>query len=162
VVAGVGFLFVLSLIIIGSTSLLMFRRFVRTAITTIRVEPWNCMGLGLAVCATTPVVIRALFFTVIGWLPATVICALNLISLIAGFLTGVFYAGDIGRGLLKRSEAFKLGQLWSFAVTSLAVVLLEFVPVLGMLLLFAIMLVGVGALQLGLYRNYMQQPDSAS
>jgi len=155
--AGAGIVGLLSLIVTGSALYLLFPRFIGTAMSTIRAEPWKCLGLGLAVLAATPVVISVLLFTVIGWLPALVIGALYLILLLAGFLTGVFYAGDIGRRALKRGEATRLGQLWSFAVALIVVTLLGFVPLLGTLLLFALVLAGVGSVKLGLYRVYVQQ-----
>jgi len=151
---GVGIVVLLSLIVTGIVLFLMFPRFIGTAVKTIRAEPWKCLGLGLAVFAATPVVISVLFMTVIGWLPAIVTGALYLILLLAGFLTGAFYIGDLGWGRLKRSEVSKAGRLWSFVVALIAITLLGLVPLLGALLIFALMLLGVGVLTLGLYRAY--------
>jgi len=156
-VAGTGIVGLLSLIVTGSALYLLFPRFIGTAMSTIHTEPWKCLGLGLAVFAATPIVISVLLFTVIGWLPAIVIAALYLILLLAGFLTGVLYAGDLGRRVLKRGEATRFGQLWSFAVALIVVTLLGFVPLLGTLLLFALLLAGAGSVKLGLYRAYVQQ-----
>jgi len=156
-VAGTGIVGLLSLIVTGSALYLLFPRFIGTAMSTIRTEPWKCLGLGLAILAATPIVISVLLFTVIGWLPAIVIGALYLILLLAGFLTGVLYAGDLGRRVLKRGDASRFGQLWSFAVALIVVTLLGFLPLLGTLLLFALLLAGTGSVELGLYRAYIQQ-----
>jgi cytoskeletal protein CcmA (bactofilin family) len=158
--AGVSILVLLSLIVTGIALFLLFPRFIANAVTTIRAEPWKCLGLGLAVFAATPVAISVLFFTVIGWLPAIVIGALYLILLLAGFLTGVFWVGDLGWRLRGRGEISKPGRLWSFVVALILIALLGLVPLLGALLLFALMLLGVGALKLGLYRVYVGQPES--
>ena len=153
-VAGVGIVILLSLIVTGSALFLMFPRFIETAVTTIRAEPWKCLGLGLAVFAATPVVISVLFLTVIGVLPASIISALYLILLLAGFLTGGFYVGNLGLGLLGRSEVSRAWRLWSFVVALIVLTLLGLVPLLGLLLLFVLMLLGAGVLTLGMYRAY--------
>jgi hypothetical protein len=93
-------------------------------------------------------------------MPAIVIGALYLILLLAGFLTGVFWVGDLGWRLRGRGEISKPGRLWSFVVALILIALLGLVPLLGALLLFALMLLGVGALKLGLYRVYVGQPES--
>jgi hypothetical protein len=151
---GVGILFLLSLIVTGIAIFLIFPRFIGKAMNTIRAEPWKCLGLGLAMFAATPVVIGVLFLTVIGWLPAIVTGALYLTLLLAGFLTGAFYIGDLGWRMLKRNEISKAGRLWSFVVALIALTLLGLVPLLGALLLFVLMLLGVGVLTLGLSRDY--------
>jgi hypothetical protein len=157
---GVGIVVLLSLIVTGIALFLLFPRFIANAVTTIRAEPWKCLGLGLAVFAATPVVVSVLFVTVIGWLPATVIGALYLILLLAGFLTAVFYIGDLGWRRLGRGEASRAGRLWSFVVALIVTALLGLVPLLGTLLLFALMLLGVGVLKLGLYRAYVGQSEN--
>ena len=156
-VVGVGIVVLLSLIVTGSALFLLFPRFTGTAMTTVRAEPWKCLGLGLAVFVATPVVISVLFLTVTGWLPAIVIGALYLILLLAGFLTGTFYVGDVGWRRLGRSEVSRTGRLWSFVVALIVITLLGLVPLLGALLLFVLMLLGVGVLNLGLYRAYVGQ-----
>ena len=153
-VAGGVIVMLLSLIVTGGALLLMFPHFIETALTTVRAEPWKSLGLGLAVFAATPVVISVLFVTVIGWLPALVIGALYLILLLVGFLTGVFYAGNLGLGWRGGGEVTRRRRLWSFVVALLVVMLLGLVPVLGQLLLSALMLLGVGALTLGMNRAY--------
>jgi hypothetical protein len=158
--AGVGILVLLSLIVTGIALFQLFPRFITNAVTAIRAEPWKCLGLGLAVFAATPVAISVLFLTVVGWLPAIVIGALYLMLLLAGFLTGAFYVGDLGWRLLGRGEVSKAGRLWSFVVALIVIMLLGLVPLLGTLLLFALTLLGAGTLKLGLYRVYVGLPES--
>jgi cytoskeletal protein CcmA (bactofilin family) len=159
-IAGVGILVLLSLTVTGIAFFLLFPGLIANAVTTIGAEPWKCLGLGLAVFAATPLVISALFLTVIGWLPAIVIGALYLILLLAGFLTGVFYTGNLGWKLLRRGEVSRSARLWSFVAALILVSVLGLVPLLGTLLLLAVMLLGAGALKLGLYRTYLGQSES--
>jgi hypothetical protein len=153
--AGAGVVVLLGLVVTGGAMFLTFPRFIATAVTTIRAEPWKCLGLGLAVFAATPVVIGVLFVTVIGWLAALVIGALYLILLLVGFLTAAFFVGDLGWRRLKRSEMSRAGRLWTFVVALIATMLLGLVPLVGALLLFVLLLLGTGALKLGLYRVYV-------
>ena len=156
-VVGVGVVFLLSLIITGSALFLIFPRFIGTAVATIRTSPWKCLGLGLAVFAATPIVISMLFFAVIGWLPAIVISAIYGILLLAGFLTGIFYVGERGLGLLGHDEVTRYRRLWSFVIALIVLMTLGLVPLLGQLLLFTLMLLGIGALKLGMYRAYARE-----
>ncbi len=156
-VAGAGLVVLLSLIVTGSALFLIFPRFIETAVATIRTESWKCLGLGLAVFAATPVVIGVLVMTVIGWLPAIVIGALYLLLLLAGFLSGAFYVGSIAPGLRGRGEVTRARRLLSFAVALIVLMLLGLVPLLGALLLFALMLLGTGSLMLGMYQAYAGQ-----
>ena len=137
-IAGFGIITLLTLFVTGGAIYLILPRFIRTSLTTIRTEPWKCLGLGLAVFAATPVVIGILFTTVIGWLPALV--------------------GDVIFGLHKRDQITHTRQLSSFAVALIIVVILGLIPLLGTLLLFILMLLGVGALALGVYRIYIEPP----
>ena len=81
--------------------------------------------------------------------------ALYLILLLTGFLTVTFYVGDLGWGLLGRGEMSRAQRLWSFVAALFVITLLGLVPLLGALLLFALMLLGVGVLKLGMYRAYI-------
>ena len=153
-VIGLVLLFLASLIITGILSYLLFPRFIDNAVGNIRTEPWKSLGLGLALFAATPVVISLLFVTLIGWLPALVIGALYLLLLLSGFVTSAFYVGDLIWGLRGRSELSRTGRLVAFAVAAFLIILLGLVPVLGNLLLFVLMLFGVGAMTFGLYRAY--------
>jgi cytoskeletal protein CcmA (bactofilin family) len=152
---GIAFLVLLSLIITGILGYLLFPRFIDIAVTDIRSEPWKCLGLGLALFAATPIVISVLFVTLIGWLPALVIGALYLLLLLSGFLTSAFYTGDLIWGLRRVAIESRTGRLGSFALAALLLILLGLIPVLGNLLLFVLMLLGVGAMALGLYRAYL-------
>ena len=159
-VAAIAIVALLSLTVTGIALYLLFPNSMNTSIVTIRSEFWKCLGLGLAIFAATPVVISVLFMTVIGWLPAVVIGPLYVILLLAGFLTAIFYVGDFGLGLLDRGGPSKVGRLCSFVLALILVAVLGFVPVVGTLLLFVLMLLGVGVLELCLYRAYVAQPGT--
>lgn len=155
---GAGVIAVIGLLLTGGALYLLFPEFTYTTIATIRAEPWKCLGLGLAVFAATPVLAGALSFTLVAWLPALVLGALYLLLLLTGFLTGVFYVGDLvaARG----GGASKARRLWWYALALVVVVLLGLLPIAGPLLVFVLMLLGIGALDLGVYRAYSKHRNA--
>jgi hypothetical protein len=155
--AGMSVLAALSLGITGGAMFLLFPRFIGEAVKTIGGEPWKTLGLGLAVFAATPVVIGLLLMTVIGWLPAVIVGALYLLLLLGGFLTGAFYVGDVIFGLARRERVSPARRIGSLVAALVLVMLLALVPLLGELVLLALLLLGVGALNLGMYRAYVDQ-----
>lgn len=159
-IAAVVIVVLLSLAVTGIALYLLFPHTIDTSVATIRSEFWKCLGLGLAIFAATPVVIAVLIMTVIGWLPAVVIGPVYVILLLAGFLTAVFYVGSLGLGLLGRGEPSRGRRLWSFVLALIVVTVLGLVPLLGTLLLFVLMLLGVGVLELCMYRAYVAQPGT--
>lgn len=152
--AGIAVVVLASLVLTGGAFYLFFPRVVESAMTTVREEPWKCLGLGLAVFAATPLVIWLLLLTVIGWLPALVIGSLYWLLLLAGFLTGVFLVADLVWGRFARSEMSGAVRVVSFVFALMIVAMASLLPVLGALLLFVLMLLGAGVLKLNLYRAY--------
>ncbi|MDJ0740005.1 MAG: hypothetical protein QNJ91_09825 [Gammaproteobacteria bacterium] len=153
--AGIAILVLLGLMVTGGALFLLFPGFIEAAMQTIRSEPWKTLGLGLALFAATPIVIGLLFATVIGWLPAVVLGAVYLLLMLAGFLTGTFYVGDASFGLSRRDTVSRTKRLVSFVAALVAVLLLALVPLVGALLLFVVLLLGLGTLSLGMYRTYV-------
>jgi hypothetical protein len=154
---GLGILLLLSLLITGMALFLLFPQFIDTAIASMRKESWKCLGLGLALFAATPMVISVLFVTVIGWLPAIVVGALYMLLILVGLLTGVFSAGDLGLRMLGRNRISRTARLVSFILALMLIMLLGLVPLLGTLLVFGVVLFGMGEVSLALYRNYLGQ-----
>jgi len=154
-VAVISIVVLLSLAVTGIALYLLFPHSIDASVASMRSEFWKCVGLGLAIFAATPVIMSVLFMTVIGWLPAVVIGPLYAILLLAGFLTALFFVGDLGLRLLGRREPSRGKRLWSFVVALIVVTVLGLVPVAGTLLLFVLMLMGVGALALFVYGTYV-------
>ena len=152
--ASVGILFLLSLYLTGLLFFLLFTRFVKNTVTTIRTEPWKSLGLGLAMFAATPIVILLLFATFIAWLPALLIGFAYLVLLLAGLLMGVFFVAGFILQRVGKIEAGRLGWMISFLIAGIIVTLLGIVPLAGQLLIFLVTLFGIGALTLRMFRAY--------
>ncbi len=157
VAAGVGLVLLASLAITGVAWFMLFPRQVSATVMRIRTSPWPSLGLGLAFFAATPVVISVLFMMVVGWLPALVVGVLYLLLLLAGFLAGIFYVASLAPGLPAQDGQSRTRWIVAFLIAMPVVLLLGLIPLLGCLLLFVLLLLGMGALVIGLYRQYQSQ-----
>jgi hypothetical protein len=157
VVVGVGLVLLVSLAITGIAWFLLFPHQVSATVLRIRTSPWPSLGLGLAFFAATPVVISVLFMIVVGWLPALVVGVLYLLLLLAGFLAGIFYVASLAPGLPAQDGEPRARWIIAFLLALPVVLLLGLIPLLGGLLLFVLLLLGMGALVFGLYRQYQSQ-----
>lgn len=155
-ILAIGVVVLLGLVVTGIALYLLFPPSIDASIAATRSEFWKCLGLGLATFAATPVVISVLLASVIGWLSAIVILPLYLILLLAGFLVSMFYVGDLGLGLRRRTAPTRGRRIGSFVLALVVAMVLGVVPLFGTLLLFVLMLLGVGSLVLGVYRAYAE------
>lgn len=151
--AGARFGFLVTLMVTGIVLLLLFPRLAAAITGQITQAPWKSLGLGLAVLATTPLVIVLLFVTLIGIWLGLMLLALYLIALLCGFLAGALCTGETGFKLLRRQTEITRGWRVAALVATLIVVsIIGFVPVLGGLVMFGILLFGLGGLSWRIYR----------
>jgi cytoskeletal protein CcmA (bactofilin family) len=119
------------------------------AAAVLRAAPGRTLLLGLGSLVLTPVVVLMLFATVLGWLLALVV--------VAGYVFALLLAGLIGLLAVTLAARRRLGQPgdpgtggWRTALLLLlvvaAIVLARQVPVLGSVLMFLLVLAGLGAL----------------
>jgi cytoskeletal protein CcmA (bactofilin family) len=149
--AGIGIL--ISLMVTGTVLLLLFPRFAVAVTDRIAQAPWKSLGLGLAVLAATPLVIILLFVSLIGLWLGFILLAAYLVALLAGYLSGVLSAGEIMLKRLRRQTGLTRGWRVAALVIMLVMVgVLGLVPGLGGLLIFALLLFGLGSLAWQVYR----------
>jgi cytoskeletal protein CcmA (bactofilin family) len=148
-------LFFLSLMVVGIVLFLLFPNFTVSAGRTIGSDPWKSLGLGLALLVTTPFVGGLLMATVLGIPLALMLFAIYSVSLLAGFLTAVFFLGEWEVRFLRRGP--ELSRSWRILSIILALIglwLIQLIPVVGCVVLFLALLFGIGALGLQTYRTY--------
>ena len=143
-----------SLLVTGCALFFLFPRFTEASLDAIRREPWISVALGLAVFAATPVVSGLLFASVVGWLPALLVGVLYPILLLCGLLVGACYLGDRMAGLARRSTLSVGLRIASFAAALVVILVLAVIPVLGTLVLLAVVFTGTGALVSCAYDAY--------
>jgi len=135
----------LNLIVAVIVLFLLFSRPLRASADRIATRPGRSLLLGLAVFLVTPLLAALLIFTGIGvWLGFAVFF-IYLVVLLLGVLTGLFAVSD--KVLRRFREQPAVWQsLASIFVTVVAAGLLAKIPWLGLILVMAILLTGLGAL----------------
>ena len=152
--AGARLGFLVSLMVTGIVLLLLFPRVAAAVTNHIAQAPWKSLGLGLAVLTATPLVIILLFVSVIGVWLGFILLATYLIALLSGFLAGALCAGETGlKRLSAKAEITRGWRVGVLIITLVVVGALGFVPVLGGLVIFGMLLFGLGGLALQMYRS---------
>ncbi len=149
--AGIGML--VSVMVTGIVLLLLLPRVAAAVTQQIAQAPWKSLGLGLAVLTATPLVIVLLWVSLIGVWLGFILLAVYLIALLAGFLAGALCAGEAALTRLRRQVELTRGARVAALVIALIVVgVLGLVPGLGGLVIFGMLLFGLGGLALQVYR----------
>ena len=153
--AGAAFLLGISLMISCLVYFLVLPQFSLAAADTINTNPWISLALGFALLVAVPFAILLLLITLIGHQLALVLLAMYLVSLLLGFLTGVLYVTNSGLRLFGKREAIAK-WLRSISIVAALIVLgiVAAIPLLGGLVIFLLLLFGLGALNLKTWRVY--------
>ena len=136
---------------------LLFPGFARRAATRLAGAPLPSLGLGFAVLAATPLLAVILLISGFGALLGLVLLVLYLLALPVGLWVGLAFLAS--RGLAMSGKPG--GRGWGALAMLLAVVLvalLQLIPVLGGLAVFVLLLLGLGAASLQLWRQYRAAP----
>lgn len=141
---------------------LLFPRYAHTAGGEVRDAPLKALGLGLAILIGVPIVAVLLIMTGVGAMLGLALLALYLATLVVGFSSGVIIVGDWGLRAAHRSSVRRGLGLLAVVVAAIAIALLSLIPVLGGLLVFLLMLAGLGALTLRLWRHYRVVPAAGA
>ncbi len=145
----------LGLIAAAAVFILVFPNATRGAQQEVGTSPWASLGLGAAMLFTLPPVAILLMITVIGIPLAFALLALFPLLLLVGYLTTALYIGDRGATALKKDTASSTWMRIGFvALALLALALIRLIPFVGGLVVFAALLIGMGAWSLHLYHRY--------
>ena len=144
----------LSIIITAVVLYLLFPDFSLRVCQSVRNEPWLSLGVGLAVFAGVPLLSVILFSTAIGVWLALMLLAIYLVMLLTGYFTGALFVGNAGLDMLKKTEVSKALRATALALAIFALAVINLVPLLGSLVNWAVLLMGVGALSRQLYQAY--------
>lgn len=156
-----------ALLAISALFLLLFSRFSQRASQRIFTAPWPALAAGIAVLLGTPMLAMLLLVTLIGIPVGLALMMLFPLMLLAGFVLGVFSISQrlqqtVQKDVTSSSSAARLGF---FALTLLLALLLGSLPLIGFLILVAILLLGTGAGALQVYsqvRSTREPPASGA
>ena len=158
---GAGLAMMLSLAAAAMLLFLIWPRLMEHAAATARGAPLTHLGTGALALVGVPILAMLLFVTVIGgWLGAGLIAAYIALVLF-GFVTGLFVISDWALARWGRAGAGRLARIGAIAAAALLLWALSFIPVLGGLAMLTLLLSGIGALALSLYRAWRGGPAAA-
>lgn len=147
-----------SLFVVGMVIALFFPNTTKMVSDRVFATPWPCFGYGFAVLFLTPVLIIILMATVIG-----IPLALILLALfgIAAYIAKVFVCIHIGEKtiwLFDKEAKPALG--WSLLLGIVLYIIIGFIPVIGGLVKFAVLLAGLGAMTCVILSYYREPFES--
>jgi hypothetical protein len=155
---GVGWFWLAGLALVGFLLLRLFPSFSARTTAALTGNPWLGIGLGFLVLVGVPAAVLILLLTVIG-IPLAVMGLLSYLAmLVAAYVLGAQHIGD--RLLAATRPAIASRVAWRIAALVLVLLGLAFlgmVPVIGSLLRFLVLLLGLGALALTFVRR--PRPD---
>ena len=109
----------------------------------------------------TPFVVLMLMVSVLGIPFGLIVLGLYFVALIVGLLVGIIWIGDFGfRQLGKIPDESKWTRAWSIVAAAAILLIIGSIPFIGGLVFFLVLLLGIGALKLHLYRLYIGRADS--
>ncbi|MFC1825626.1 adenylate/guanylate cyclase domain-containing protein, partial [Thermodesulfobacteriota bacterium] len=134
----------IALIIVGLLVNYFSPEWTEEIISTISGSIWKSLGIGLVFLIAAPLCIIISFFTAIG-IPAGIISVFLYITII--YISRVYVCLWVGRKLLGSvKESLTAFFFWPFVVGTIIVGILLLIPVIGWLLRFFILLIGLGAM----------------
>lgn len=154
-------LFVAHLLIVGMLVVYFAPKFESSVVTALRGHPWQSLLAGFALLVSVPVAALLLVLSVFGLPLGLALGMVYAMALFAGVLATAFYVGDLEARLVKAAPPSTPGQ---HALLLLAgVVTLALLRVLlGGVVLFASVLVGLGALTVWLFGRHVATPIVAA
>jgi len=151
-----GIFFSLTMIIAAIVLFKLFPGFTLSAARRISTNPWKSLGVGFGLLVITPITAVLLMGIVLGVWVGLGILALYFVSLLLAFLIGCFFLGDWGAKLFNKNITTTAHRLVSVSIVIVLLGIIQLIPVLGGLLTFALLLLGLGAGMLQLHSVYHQ------
>jgi len=142
---GFGLFFSITLVVASILFYLLFPHYTVAAVRRIGADPFTSLGLGFVFVVITPILAFFLMLIVLGLWIGLSILALYCVALLAGFLIACFFVAERGAKLFRQDISSRARRLISVIITIFVLGLLQAIPLLGGLLLFILLLLGLGA-----------------
>ena len=153
---GMGIFFALSMIVASIVFFKLFPGFTQSTTDRLSTDPLKSLGMGLVTFIMVPVIAALLMAVVVGIWVGLSIMALYLVAMITGMLIAFFAVSGWGAKRFNIDISSTKRRLLLTAVVIFVIGLLGNIPVIGGLLLFVLLLTGLGATTLQLRALYKQ------
>ncbi|RPI12995.1 MAG: hypothetical protein EHM60_10305 [Lysobacterales bacterium] len=141
------FLWFVGVFLAAAAFLAAFPRFARNAASVIGRKPLQSLGLGLAIVAAVPLVAIVLLITIVGIPLALLLIPVYFLLLFLGWATAALFVGLRGLETLRPGRVESRGaQLVALFLALVALWLVQQIPLVGSLIAFLALLLGIGAL----------------
>ena len=142
---GYGFFFVVTMIVSSIALFLLFPNFTMSAAGRIHSEALKSLGLGFALFVAVPAAAILLISLLVSLWIGLCLLALYLVMLHVSLLISFFFLGDWAAKLLHKDVTSTGRRILSVTITIILLGLIQMIPVIGGLLIFVLMLLGLGA-----------------
>jgi len=147
--------FIITLAIAAVVFYLLFPGYSVGSLEVMRTEFWKSLGFGVVVLVVIPFVAIVSMVIVAGlWLGLSLL-ALYFVALLIGSILGMTLAGDQLAHWLRWEPKTRGRRVVTILAAFLLLGLVQMIPILGGLLTFLILLLGLGAGTIGLFRRYI-------
>ncbi len=143
--SGYGLFFSITLMVAGVLFYLFFPHYTLASVKRMGSDPWSSVGLGFIFVVATPLVAFILMLIVLGLWVGLSMLALYCVALLSGFLIACFFVAERGARLFKQDISSRGRRLISVIVVIFILGLIQMIPLLGGLILFLLLLFGLGA-----------------
>jgi len=151
---GARFLSVITFSVAGIVVLLLFPRFTSTTTTRMGKEFWKNLGLGFALLVATPAAVVLLMVSFVGIWVGLPILAIYLVSLVLAYILAAYFVATTGSRLLHFDTGSRGRMIVALIVALLLLTALRFIPVMGGLITFVLMLTALGATAFQVHELY--------
>lgn len=145
---------VITLSVAGIVLMLVFPGFTAKASGRMAGDFWKHLGLGFAMLVATPIAAVVMMASFVGVWVGLPLMFIYIISLLVAYLVGAFFVAGRLSGWVHFDVSTRTRKAVALVVTILLLVLLGYIPILGGLLVFLLMLTALGAQTLQLYEAY--------
>lgn len=155
--------FFLSMLVCGSLLYILFPNAVAGARQSIKHYPLRSLLIGLALLFTLPPVAILFMITVVGLPIGLGLLALYPLLLLMGYLATAFFIGREAANAMHQPSEFTLGRQIAFLAGALLILAIAgMIPVLGGLLVFLALVIGIGGWALWLHQRYRGKSSTDS
>ena len=158
--SGFGLFFIITMIVASLVQYRLFPVFTMSCVARISAEPLNSLGAGFLVLIATPLLAAVLIGIVLGLWVGLSIMSLYLVALITGFITTCYYIADLAARRLNKDISTTGRRFISVSLVIIVLGILSNIPLIGALLNFVLLLLGLGAVMMQVKFIYQESSKS--
>jgi hypothetical protein len=147
-----------ALVIVGILLNYLSSGYTNAVVTTVSGSPWKSLAVGFVFLIVVPVAVLIALATLVG-IPAGIIA--GLLYWIFLYLSRIYVGVWIGRKLLgSLKKSFATAFFWPLVLGTILISLISLIPFIGWLFRFLVLLLGLGAMWLALWKSVQESRET--